>query len=292
MTTDISLDYSPEVIQYMFKLEKQVESAAYNIRWWFELPDEEAYKRVPKSSINFSRTYNQRLEVYPGWLGVAVALTTDEVRNDPYFRDHIRMYLDGYHKGWDFFQEFSKKFSRFGLQPIQDRRQALFERFVKCRAKYKGSIFFQASLLTKMGYWAGFMFALAQELIEMDAIIPISQRAPVIEPNPGLAGFITREQEKILQFIKAELAPCKRPQGKLIAEIIIVLRDSGYFVQTQGKLTKIHKAFCDMFPGKVAELSGINDYINSRDNHNYVGPKKITKDELNQLQQKLKNFVE
>lgn len=71
-----------------------------------------------------------------------------------------------------------------------------------------------------------------------------------------------------------------------------MLRDSGYFVQTQGKLTKIHKAFCDMFPGKVAELSGINDYINSRDNHNYEGPKKITNDELNQLQQKLKNFVE
>lgn len=169
----------------MFKLEKQVESAAYNIRWWFELPDEEAYKRVPKSSINFSRTYNQRLEVYPGWLGVAVALTTDEVRNDPYFRDHIRMYLDGYHKGWDFFQEFSKKFSRFGLQPIQDRRQALFERFVKCRAKYKGSIFFQASLLTKMGYWAGFMFALAQELIEMDAIIPAAVQQSDLKKKPG-----------------------------------------------------------------------------------------------------------
>lgn len=274
----------------VFDLRADIRSANCNIRWWFELPDDEAYKRDPNLRFDLHRTSDPRL-AFPGYIGIAVLFFSDRANNDPFIREHRQMYLDGYLSGWQDFQSYSERSVRFGLQSIQDRKKAFFDQFVEYRTKHIGKGF-HAPLLRQLGHDAGFMFALAFELREIDATIPISQRAPFIEPNPGLAGFITREQEKILKFIKAELAPCKRPQGKLIAEIIIVLRDSGYFVQTQGKLTKIHKAFCDMFPGKVAELSGINDYINSRDNHNYEGPKKITNDELNQLQQKLKNFVE
>lgn len=289
--TDFTTNEQPQnANDVLFCLDEKIKSTSDYVHWWFELSDEDAYKSNPNLSIDLHRADNPRF-AYPGNIGVAVLFFTDVVDNDLFLQEYKQTYLDAYISGWNKFQSYSDRSVRFGTQPIQDRKTALFNQFIAYRAKYSGRGF-QASVLRQMGYDAGFMFALAFELREIDATIPISQRAPFIEPNPGLAGFITREQEKILQFIKAELAPCKRPQGKLIAEIIIVLRDSGYFVQTQDKLTKIHKAFCDMFPGKVAELSGINDYINSRDNHNYEGPKKITNDELNQLQQKLKNFVE
>lgn len=282
-------EQSQNANEVLFCLDEKIKCTSDYVRWWFELSDEDAYKSNPNLSIDLHRADNPRF-AYPGNIGVAVLFFTDVVDNNLFLQEYKQTYLGAYISGWNDFQSYSDRSVRFGSQPIQARKIALFNQFVKCRAKYSGRGF-QASMLRQMGRDAGFMFALAQEIREIDAIIPMRYEFSQKGLTPNLNDFIIRDRENVLRFIKAELDSCRRPQGKLIAEFIIVLRDSGYFVQTQGKLTQIHKAFCNMFPGKVAELSGINEYINSRDNHNYKGIKKITDDELNQLQQKLKSFV-
>ena len=288
--TDFTTNEQPQnANDVLFCLDKKIKSTSDYVHWWFELSDEDAYKSNPNLSIDLHRADNPRF-AYPGNIGVAVLFFTDVVDNDLFLQEYKQTYLEGYISGWNKCQAYSDRSVRVGTQPIQERKTAVFNQFIEYRAKYSGRGF-QAAVLRQMGYDAGFMFALAQEIREIDAIIPRRYELSQKGLTPNLNDFIIRDRENVLRFIKAELGSCRRPQGKLIAEFIIVLRDSGYFVQTQGKLTQIHKAFCNMFPGKVAELSGIDEYINSRDNHNYKGIKKITDDELNQLQQKLKNFV-
>ena len=274
----------------VFFLKTEIKYALDNIRWWFELPNDEAYKKNPNLRFDLHRT-GEPMFAFPGCIGVAVLFFSNTAHSDPFLREHRQMYLDGYLSGWNDFQLYSERSVRFGSQPIQDRKRALFDQFVEYRAKHIGKGF-QATLLRQMGHDAGFMFALAQELREIDAIIPVSQEYFQKEPTLELNDFIIKDSEKVLRFIETELKSCRAKQGKLIAAIIIVLRETGYIVQTEGKLTRIHDAFCKMYPGKIGRLTGIVDYINSHDNPGYIGDKKITENELNQLQQKLKNFVE
>lgn len=127
---------------------------------------------------------------------------------------------------------------------------------------------------------------------KQDFIKKIEAKSLVKQDRAFLVDFIIKNRESVLRFIDAELSPCTVKQGKLIAMIIVVLRDCGYFVQTDRKLTQIHKAFCEKYPGKIGQLTGIVDYINSHDNPEYDGDKQIREDELKLLQSKLENFVE
>lgn len=269
--------------------------APSDVTIWHELSDEEAYKCAPRSRMNLHRNSSPKC-AFPGWMCIAKLFFTNYLEK-PILKKHrvkyIETYLDEYINGWDNFQSYSERSIRFGMQSVQDRRDALYAQFVKLRAKYKYHFAFTAEpYLRQMGCDAGFMFALAQELREIDAIIPVSQEYFQKEPTLELNDFIIKDSEKVLRFIETELKSCRAKQGKLIAAIIIVLRETGYIVQTEGKLTRIHDAFCKMYPGKIGRLTGIVDYINSHDNPGYIGDKKITENELNQLQQKLKNFVE
>lgn len=109
-----------------------------------------------------------------------------------------------------------------------------------------------------------------------------------IRPQSSLVDYITRDRDKVLQFIDNELRPCKATQGKLIAMLIIVLHDAGYLVEYNGKLSAIHKAFKDAYPGKVGALTGIVDYVNSYKNNEYTGDKQIKMKDLESLRYKLK----
>lgn len=275
----------------VFDLREDIRLANCDVRWRFELPNDEAYKKNPNLKFDLHRT-GEPMFAFPGCIGVAVLFFSNTAHSDPFLREHRQMYLDGYLSGWNDFQSYSERSGRFGLQPIQDRKRALFNLFVEYRTKHIGKGF-QATLLRQMGYDAGFMFALAQELYDIDKITPVSQEFPPKDPIISkLDDFIIKDREKVLRFIETELRPCRAKQGKLIAMIIVVLRDCGYFVQTDGKLTQIHNAFCEKYPGKIGRLTGIVDYINSHDNPEYDGDKQIREDELKLLQSKLENFVE
>ena len=116
----------------------------------------------------------------------------------------------------------------------------------------------------------------------------IKARSNTIQSQYSLVDYITRDRDKVLQFIDNELRPCKATQGKLIAMLIIVLHDAGYLVEYNGKLSDIHKAFKDAYPGKVGALTGIVDYVNSYNNDKYTGDKRIRQEDLASLRDKLK----
>lgn len=118
----------------------------------------------------------------------------------------------------------------------------------------------------------------------------IKAHTNTIQPQFSLVDYITRNRDKVLQFIDNELRPCKATQGKLIAMLIIVLHEAGYLVQYNGKLSDIHKAFKDAYPGKVGALTGIVDYVNSYNNDRYAGDKQIKSKDLALLRDKLNNY--
>lgn len=116
----------------------------------------------------------------------------------------------------------------------------------------------------------------------------IKTHSNTIAPQYSLVDYIIKDRNKVLQFIDNELRPCRATQGKLIAMLIIVLHDAGYLVEYNGKLSDIHKAFKDAYPGKVGALTGIVDYVNSYNNDKYMGDKRIKQEDLASLRDKLK----
>lgn len=167
----------------VFDLRADIRSANCNIRWWFELPDDEAYKKDPNLRFDLHRTSDPRL-AFPGYIGIAVLFFSDRANNDPFIREHRQMYLDGYLSGWQDFQSYSERSVRFGLQSIQDREKAFFGQFVEYRTKHIGKGF-HAPLLRQLGHDAGFMFALAFELREIDATIPAAVQQSDLKKKPG-----------------------------------------------------------------------------------------------------------
>lgn len=122
------------------------------------------------------------------------------------------------------------------------------------------------------------------------AALPLPKKSEAAQSTfaPNISQFIVKGKEKVLQFIDSELSACSKPQGKLVAKIIIVLHKAGYISEIKGKLRAICESLKDRHPGKIGKFTGIVEYINSYYNkENYSGDKKITADELNDLRNKL-----
>ncbi|WP_308501446.1 hypothetical protein [uncultured Alistipes sp.] len=198
----------------VFFLETEIKYALDNVRWWFELPNDEAYKQNPNLKFDLHRT-GEPMFAFPGCIGVAVLFFSNTAHSDPFLREHRQMYLDGYLSGWNDFQLYSERSVRFGSQPIQDRKRALFDQFVEYRAKHIGKGF-QATLLRQMGYDAGFMFALAQELRDIDKIMPVSQETK-IKKKSG------RPKKEI-----SDVIPDNKNYNLVIERIRAVVANSGY----------------------------------------------------------------
>ncbi len=119
--------------------------------------------------------------------------------------------------------------------------------------------------------------------------LPIPDKiVAMLSTHPSdISQFIVKDREKVLHFIDSELSACSKPQGKLVAMIIIVLYKAGYIVEINGKLKAIHNALKDKYPNKVGNLQGIVDYVNSCCKEGYSGDKNITDGELESLRKKL-----
>lgn len=124
--------------------------------------------------------------------------------------------------------------------------------------------------------------------------LPLPKKSEAAQSTfaPNLSQFIVKDKEKVLQFIDSELSACSKPQGKLVAMIIIVLHQGGYIVEFNNKLTMIYNAFKGRYQEKIGKFNGIVEYINSRYKDGYTGDKKITDNELDSLKNKLNNFCE
>lgn len=124
-------------------------------------------------------------------------------------------------------------------------------------------------------------------IIDITALNDVAATNKVQQKNNELTAFIVKDQEKVLNFIDNELSRCDRPQGKLVAMLIIALCDEGYFVHHSGKIAAMIKAFKSAYPEKVATPRGIEDYIRGRYYPDGNNPKRITDIELELLKNKL-----
>ena len=261
----ISKEQPKKADDCVFNLGKEIENALVDISWWFDLPDEEAYKNRPNLSINLHRT-DDPMFAFPGHIGIAVLFFTNITLHNPFLLEHKQMYIDGYLAGWENFQSFSERSVRFGTQPIQDRKKALFNRFVEYRTKHKEKGF-SATLLKQMGQDAGFMFALAKELCEIDAIIPISQDSPKKKSIPSIpfCEYLLVDDKldiiRKLQGLPFGLGP------KMYGAIITVMIEKGIMRPiADGERGTIYKALDNLYTDgrDIGSRQGVSAHICER----------------------------
>lgn len=116
----------------------------------------------------------------------------------------------------------------------------------------------------------------------------ISTPAAMEKPNKELADFIIKDSSKVLKFINDELSRYDKPQGKLVAMMIVALCDGGYFIHYSGNVKAMIDAFRRAYPKKVATNRAIEGYIQGYYKPNSNNPKRITDDELGLLKNRLK----
>lgn len=105
--------------------------------------------------------------------------------------------------------------------------------------------------------------------------------------SPSLSELFIKDRTMALRFIDNELRACSRPQGKLIAMMIIALCEKGYLPHYSGKLTEIYSAFKRLYPNKVGTPRGIEDYIRGYYKPSDNNPKTIPNHEIEALKNKL-----
>lgn len=271
----------------VFHLEDAINTAPFHIKMWYNLPDDIAYKTDPNLRIS------QGVDdiVYLGYICLAVLFFTNQFAdNDPFIREHRQMYLTGYAKGVADFEKYFSQIGLLGVQSIEERRAGLFSQFQELRARYAKRIAFTASPhLGEMGKASGWMFAIAAKLRDIDILLPPNSQ--MTAHTSTLADFIVRDKAQIMHFIDSELSACAGKQGKLVALIIVVLKQEGYLVDITGKLLAIHNAFRETYPGKVGSPQGIIDYVNSVTKDQYDGSKQLKKEDVAEMANKLKKSV-
>ncbi len=248
----------------VFFLKTEIKYALDNIRWWFELPNDEAYKKNPNLRFDLHRT-GEPMFAFPGCIGVAVLFFSNTAHSDPFLREHRQMYLDGYLSGWNDFQLYSERSVRFGSQPIQDRKRALFDQFVEYRAKHIGKGF-QATLLRQMGHDAGFMFALAQELRDIDKIMPVSQETKIKKksgrPKKEISDVIpdSKNYNLVIERIREVVANSNYDKALAVADEIRRLQKENIIIEDLDTSVKCLHDFL------AAEITDLPCYRNVVDN--------------------------
>ncbi len=188
---------------------------------WFDLPDDEAYNKVP--NLTFQRTGLP--DAFAGYPCIAVLFFENRAGDDPFFREHRatfrQMYLDGYAQGEAEGRQFLDRMAAYGTQSIADRRAGLLKMFGKCRAKYRNTAIFDASLLLKMGQRKK---ASISEIIAGDSAAVISRVRAAINAASGdkaqavvdeirqmqrdgliIGGSLDKKVKALYDFLKADM---------------------------------------------------------------------------------------
>ncbi len=260
---------------------------------WYKLPDDEAYKSLPA----FRYKFEKYTACFPcAGMALFVELICPKIK-DATQRDYYKdSFCRGYEQGLvDFENQYNMRCSNDMAPTLIEKKAILFSYYSELREQYRNTIGFSADLIEKMGYNSGLMFSVAHKLRLMDKALAATKHLIPTEnqkkrdscSNKPLEDFIIKDREKVLHFIDSELSVCSKPQGKLVAMIIVVLYKAGYIVEINGKLKAIHNALKDKYPSKIGNLQGIVDYANSYCKEDYSGDKKITNDELESLRKKL-----
>ena len=244
--------------------------APSDVTIWYELSDEEAYKCAPRSRMNLHRNSSPKY-AFPGWMCIAKLFFTNYLEK-PILKKHrvkyIETYLDEYINGWDNFQSYSERSIRFGVQSVQDRRDALYAQFVELRAKYKDRFAFTAEpYLRQMGYDAGYMFAVAQELLDVESYMPISGSSQKQNKRPGrpkidISAVIpdNKNYNLVIERILEAVTSSNYDKALAVADEIRLLQNEDIIIKDLDKRVKC------LYDFLAAEIPNLPCYRNVVDN--------------------------
>ena len=105
-----------------------------------------------------------------------------------------------------------------------------------------------------------------------------------------LGTFFTKDSDKCIEFIGKELAPHNKPQGKLIALILIGFANAGYLNSLQGSLLKIRGALEGQFPGLISSHQAISKYTNPYYNKESMSEVSLQSKEISEMTKKIQNI--
>lgn len=224
---------------------------------WFDLPDDNAYKKVP--NLGFKRT--GALNAYAGYPCIAVLFFSNRAMEDPFLREHRQMYLDGYAQGEADCRQFFNRMAAYGAQSIADRRTGLLKTFGEYRARYSRRSGFTAEPhLREMGHDAGYMFAIARALVDMDKLIKPGGKAR--RKKADISQIITGDRAAVIDRVRDAINVAAGDKAEAVADEIRQMQRDGLIIG--GSLDKKVKALYDSLKADIANMPAyqhVVDYL-------------------------------
>ena len=244
----------------MFSVYNDIDNLGSLTRW-FDLPDDEACNEVP--NLTFQRTGLP--DAFAGYPCIAVLFFGNRAGDDPFIREHRptfrQMYLDGYAQGEAEGRQFLDRMAAYGTQSIADRRAGLLKIFGKCRAKYRNTAIFDASLLLKMGHYAGYMFTIAAALVAMALLIKPGKKAG--RKKADISEIITGDYAVVINRVRDAINAAVGDKAEAVADEIRLIQRDGLIIG--GSLDKKVKALYDFLKSNIADMPAYQHVVNALD---------------------------
>lgn len=216
---------------------------------WFELSDIDAYKTTPNLKLHRA----EAPDAFAGYPCIAVLFFTSRAKEDPFLQEHIRMYLDGYAKGEADFRQFFDRMAAYGTQPIADRRAGLLKTFGEYRAKYSCRAGFTAQPhLWEMGRDAGYMFAIAQVLADMDELIESSKNVKAGRPRADISQIITGNRATVIARVRGAIDAATGDKAQAVVDEIHQMQRDGLIIGNS--LDKKVRALYDFLKANIVNV--------------------------------------
>ncbi len=240
----------------MFSVYNDIDNLGSLTRW-FDLPDDEAYKKAP--NLKFQRTGYP--DAFAGYPCIAVLFFGNRAGDDPFIREHRatfrRMYLDGYAQGEAEGMQFLDRMAAYGTQSIADRRAGLLKMFGECRAKYRNTAIFDASLLPKMGHYAGYMFTIADALVEMALLIKPGNKAG--RKKADISKIITGDRAVVIDRVRAAIYAATGDKAQAVADEVGQMQRDGLIID--GSLDKKVKSLYDFLKAAIDNMPAYRNVV-------------------------------
>lgn len=106
-----------------------------------------------------------------------------------------------------------------------------------------------------------------------------------------LESFFVKEPEKCIAFIKRELDTYKKPQGKLLAIILIGFKKLGYMIHLESVSEELHKVLADQFKDKIGTRQSISNYFTPYYKNDSLSEKQLQEGLVEEMILKIQDFL-
>lgn len=171
------------------------------------------------------------------------------------------MYLDGYAQGEAEGRQFLDRMAAYGTQTIADRRAGLLKIFGKCRAKYRNTAIFDASLLLKMGHYAGYMFTIADALVAMALLIKPGNKAG--RKKASISEIITGDSAAVISRVRAAINAASGDKAQAVVDEIRQMQRDGLIID--GSLDKKVKSLYDFLKADMVDMPAYQHVVEKLD---------------------------